>query len=119
MTRPVPAPICRCCGKPRTRRKNGCWRGAHGWCGTCSNLWYAQGKPEGGPRRSGPERIRRIRATSRAAQLGRLTDYAWLRSFGESREQAAARVGVSQRWARRVYDRMLADQEAREASSAA
>jgi hypothetical protein len=39
-------------------------------------------------------------------------DYAWLTGFGESREQAAARVGVTERHARYVYEPMLAAMEA-------
>jgi len=99
--------FCRCCHKPRTRRKNGCWRGAHNWCGTCTTRWYAAGKPpEGPPPRAGEaQRIAAIRDTCRQAQEARIEDYAFLRRSGESQETAAARVGVSTRTARRVYER--------------
>lgn len=108
------APLCSCCGKPRRRRKTGGWHGAHGWCHTCTERWYAAGKPASGvpPRTPQRERILRIRVTTRTAQRDRLTDYAWLISFGETREQAAARTGVSVRTARRVYEPMLAAAEA-------
>jgi hypothetical protein len=101
---------CTCCGHPRTRRPGGGWYGAHNWCNTCTNRWYAAGKPPGGvpPRIGEPERIARIAATCRQQQQDRLTDYAWLLSFGESREQAARRTGVSARTAQLVYEPMLA-----------
>ena len=108
--------VCACCGKPRTRRASGKgWRGAHGWCHTCTERWYAAGKPATGvpPRVGERERIHRIRATYRRAQAGRIQDYAWLVSFGETRDQAAARVGVTVRRARRVYERLLAEAEDR------
>ena len=104
-------PECACCGKPRTRRARGSgWRGAHGLCHTCTERWRAAGKPATGvpPRVTETERRARIVAATRDAQRGRAEDYAFLRDCGLSRADAAARVGVTERTARRVYDRMLA-----------
>lgn len=118
------APLCKCCGKPRTRRSdNRGWTGYRGWCSACAERWRLAGKPPGGPPPRGTEkdRINRIRVTTRRQRLDRLTEYAFLVSFGEPPEQAAARAGVSARTARRVYDRMLAQQEtaAKESEAAA
>jgi hypothetical protein len=130
----VPRPsICAHCGAPRKRRPGGGWRGAHNWCATCTKLWYRHGKPEGGPARiSGEERARRISAglrrwhathqqspAARAALAAentrrrndRLTDYAWLRSFGEDWRSAAHRAGVSEGTARWVYEPLIAAME--------
>ena len=49
-------------------------------------------------------------ASARKAEWRR-QDYAWLRSFGEPREQAAARAGVSVRHARYVYEPGIAAME--------
>ena len=137
-------PSCTCCGKPRRKRRRGGWIGAHNWCGTCTNLWYTQGKPDGGPVRVGEEeRARRISAgmlrwhaahqqspaALAALAAGNLAgreagsaaaaerkadtfqDYTWLRSFGETQEQAAARVSVSRATSYR-YERQRAAQDA-------
>jgi hypothetical protein len=116
--RAIVTPLCACCGKPRTRRKGGGWKGAHGMCQTCANLWYEQGCPEGGPQRAGAERIRRLRETCQRQRTERVRDYAWLVSFGETREQAARRVGVSLRTAR-AYERDIERGEQEEYADAA
>lgn len=111
--------VCRNCARPRTRQRSGHHRGAHGWCGTCTNRWYRAGKPASGvPERVVPEaeRIARITATCRGAQLARIEDYAELRSWRETREAAARRAGVSVRWARRVYEPLIAAGVLEEAS---
>lgn len=124
--------MCRCCGRPRTRRGDGRgWNGAHGWCSACTERWRVAGKPPEGPPAppSATERAARISAglrrwhathsQSQAARAalaatnpwrweGMFTDYAWLRSFGELIEDAARRAGVSVRTARWVYEPMLA-----------
>lgn len=138
------APSCSCCGRPRTRRAdNRGWTGYHGYCPACAERWRVAGRPAEGPpaASSGTERAARISAglrrwhatheQSQAARgalvpgagggvlaqrkANRVQDYAWLTSFGESREQAAARVGVSV-WTARDYERELAGMAAREAA---
>lgn len=114
-------PRCTCCGNPRKRRTDGKgWQGTHGYCGTCTSRWHHQGRPEGGPAYlSAAERAARISAgmyrhhavsptSGRQKAAGRLQDYTWLRSFGESREAAAARVGVGEQHARQAYEPRIA-----------
>jgi hypothetical protein len=50
-----------------------------------------------------------LAASQRAAD--RLQDYAWLLSFGEPPESAAARAGVSVQHARQVYEPLIAAME--------
>lgn len=123
-------PVCSHCGKPRTRRTdNRGWTGYRGWCSACAERWRAAGKPAEGPARtSSEERARRIsaglrrwhashqqsdaaRLASARGKVDRLQDYAWLVGFGETREAAARRAGVSMWTARWVYDRVLAGVE--------
>lgn len=56
-----------------------------------------------------PAAWRRVLAQGKT---NRVQDYAWLVSFGEPREAAAARVGVTGRHARYVYEPLLAAREA-------
>ena len=102
MTAQADITSCRCCGKPRTRRPAGGWRGAHGWCHTCTERWRLAGKPATGvPARTGQaERIRRSLAARHAAREARIEDYTWLRRTGAPVEAAARRVGVTARTAR-------------------
>ena len=85
--------------------------GGHNWCIACYQRWKRAGRPEGGP----PEPLSRTECAARARAAyqeqarGRREDYQELRSWDETREQAAARVGVTERTAWR-YERTLREQ---------
>lgn len=119
------------------RADNRGWTGYHGYCSACAERWRLAGKPAEGPpaASSGSDRGARISAslrayhaahrpsqavldhlaarraagvaTNAARKANRVQDYAWLTSFGESRELAAARVGISV-WTARDYGYLLA-----------
>ncbi|MFD1546936.1 hypothetical protein [Nonomuraea guangzhouensis] len=85
--------------------------GAFGWCSACYQRWKRAGRPEDGP----PQPLSRLecaahaRAAYQAVVQGRREDYVDLLSWGETREQAAARLGVCEETTRR-YDRALRKQ---------
>lgn len=85
------------------------WHAAHGQSQAALGA-LAAGRVTGW--RTGP-----LIAAQKAAD--RLQDYAWLISFGEPREQAAARAGVTVRHARYVYEPLIAAMETSPAASAA
>jgi len=70
-----------------------------GWCSACYQRWTRAGRPaEGPPAPMTREQARQLGlAACRANAAARRDDYAELRSWGESCELAAARVGVSAR----------------------
>lgn len=90
------------CGSCRTDS----WHVAHGWCSGCYQRWWAAGAVPGAnpppPRRPGPSGLH---------TAARVEDYAELRGWGLTREQAAARLNVSVRTVYR-YDRRLTAQGA-------
>lgn len=73
--------------------------GAFEWCSACYQRWKKAGRPSDGPPKALPrqEAAARARAAYQAAAQGRREDYQELRSWGETREQAAARLGVTER----------------------
>lgn len=94
-------PVCVRCGSPRRQRfRNGIktgWDGGRGLCAACYKKAWRRGFPaEWGV----------VPALSRSAgdAQGRREDYAELRSWGETRERAAARLGVSI-WTTYLYER--------------
>lgn len=100
---------------PRIVRCKGCDRfelhKAFDWCQRCYQRWKRAGRPADGP----PQPLTRLEcaAQARAAYQeqtqGRREDYQDLRSWRETREQAAARLGISERTTWR-YDRALREQ---------
>lgn len=101
--------------KKRTVRCRHCDRfgphGANNWCSTCYQRWKRAGRPDGGPPQPLPrvECAARARAAFQDVVQGRRDDYVDLLSWGETREQAAARLGVCEETTRR-YDRVLREQ---------
>lgn len=92
-----PVPLCTCCGRPRARRKDGGWTGAHGWCGGCYRRWCLDGRPASGP----PAPMAAIWRNAIVNQR-RVLEAAWrrgefarLRSAGYSTAQAARVLGVT------------------------
>jgi len=81
--------------------------GGRGWIHACYSRWIRAGKPAEGPSsRAGSVNLHTQR------KLGRLEDYAWLRtSLNLSIDQAAVRVSVC----RRTAERYEADLKARAA----
>lgn len=61
---------------------------AHGWCKPCYQRWLCHGRPEDGPPPPG---------TRGNSCEGRVEDYTELKSWGLTRQQAAARLGVTLR----------------------
>lgn len=84
---------------------------AHDWCSSCYLRWLKAGKPEDGPPSRCPDPVAAAAEGRRRAAHGRREDYQELRSWGETREQAAARVGVCHRTTQR-YDRAMREQVA-------
>lgn len=82
-----------------------------GWCSACYQRWKRAGRPaEGPPPPMTREESRQLGiAACRANAAAKREDYAELRSWGDSCEQAAARVGVSERTVWR-YERILREQ---------
>lgn len=81
---------CKACGKPRPPRSAlrpgwGC-----GYCNSCYRRWVRQGRPADGP-------VPRKPRGPRADRIGRIEDYAELRSWGVADSEAAQRLGVSPR----------------------
>lgn len=83
---------------------------AFGWCVACYQRWDRAGRPDTGPPLRPRDPIAAAEAGRRAAKAARIEDYLELRSWGETREQAAARLGVCEETTRR-YDRALREQE--------
>lgn len=75
----TPLAPCTACGGARRTGK-----GAHGWCGTCTERWYRAGRPDTGPPRPYGER-----------QANRREDYDWLRDQGLDPMEVAARLGLT------------------------
>ena len=97
--------LCPRCGLFRQRK------GSFPWCCACYQRWCRAGRPDTGPpppvdRKTCAERAR---AAYQEKARGRREDYQELRSWGESREQAAGRIGVTERTVWR-YDRALREQ---------
>lgn len=95
MTAGTQCDTCRTCPATLGPRRDG---RPHGLCRNCYVRWAAAGYPDDGP----PPPARpwgRVLAA-------RLEDYAWVRSWGTSIEDAAPRIGVSVRTAER-YEAML------------
>ncbi|WP_289009372.1 hypothetical protein [uncultured Thermomonospora sp.] len=84
MKRPGPIRVCAECGREREHE-------AHGLCRTCYTRWRRRAALAAG-------RVPRIAA--------RVQDYAEVRSLGETRETACARLGISVRTAVR-YEGLL------------
>ena len=99
---------CTSCGGPRTHYRSPVYGfarfGCHGWCARCYGRWLNNGKPASGPP---PPRQGR----GGGPHPGRVEDYAELRSWGLTREQAARRLGVTLRSALR-YEAELRQREA-------
>jgi hypothetical protein len=96
------------------------WRTQYGHlnlCSACYGRWLNAGRPDTGPpaakpaRPFTPEEQQRSVAIRRANHQNRIDDYAFLLSAGETREGAAARVGVCARTAER-YERILEQETA-------
>lgn len=83
---------------PRDAHRIG-WRA--GYCRRCYSRWMDHGFPAGGPP---AERVQLVGSSSH----GRVEDYAELRSWGRTRREAAARLGVTIRSALR-YEARLRD----------
>lgn len=100
-------PTCTTCPAPRPPQawRHG-WRGP--WCHRCSERWRYAGRPESGPPPS--------RQQVGGPRYGRVEDYAELRSWGLSLEQAAARLGVTYRSALR-YQAVLRAMEPERAAA--
>lgn len=97
--------ICPCCRKLKQRKGN------YPWCTACYQRWIRAGRPPGGPARPLTRETcaERARAAYQEQARGRREDYQELRSWGETREVAAARVGVTERTVQR-YERALREQ---------
>jgi hypothetical protein len=67
--------------------------GAHGWCNACTLRWYRADRPDAGPPPS---------------YAMRCEDYDWLRSQGLLPAEAADRLGMTLRTARRHEERRAA-----------
>ncbi|MEU6709937.1 hypothetical protein ABZ897_00545 [Nonomuraea sp. NPDC046802] len=86
-------------------------KGSFPWCSACYQRWSRAGRPADGP----PQPMTRLecaaqaRAAYQAVVQGRREDYSELRSWGETREQAAVRLDVCEETTRR-YDRALRKQ---------
>jgi len=85
-------PTCLACpaSRPVSAWRHG-WRGP--WCRNCAERWLYAGRPASGPPPS--------RQQVGGRRDGRLEDYAELRSWGETLECAAIRLGVCRRTAER------------------
>ncbi|SET51438.1 hypothetical protein [Nonomuraea wenchangensis] len=83
-------------------------KAVRGWCSACYQRWKRAGRPaEGPPPPMSREDARQLAIASvRANAAARREDYRELRSWGEPRDQAAARIGVTWRTAGR-YERVL------------
>lgn len=90
---------CACCTRSAGHK-------AFGWCDACYQRWRIAGRPDTGPPPPPQDPIAAAAAGRRAAKAARIEDYLELRSWGETREQAAARLGVCEETTRR-YDRAL------------
>jgi hypothetical protein len=106
---------CRACGeqfinppvvnppRPRRRRRESRYAGHRGCCPRCyrrwaNHFWVGDGPPT-------PRARQRVGSSS----AGRVESYAELRSWGLSRAEAAARIGVTRRTVERYEARMAAD----------
>ena len=100
---------CLCCGtswtrkpRPQSRRNGANPNGSHGWCPRCYRRWLDHGRPAGPPPPRPP-----------AAYGGGLCDeYAFMRSWGMTLGDAAARLGVTKRTAARYEARLAASRAA-------
>ena len=90
---------CTCCGRFGRHK-------AHDWCIACYQRWNRAGQPDTGPPPRAQDPIAAAAAGRRAAKEAGIEDYLELLSWGETREQAAARLGVCMETTRR-YDRAV------------
>lgn len=93
---------CSCCGRFGRHK-------AFTMCVACYQRWDRAGRPDTGPPPRTQDPVSAAAAGRRAAKQARMEDYQELRSWGETREQAAARLGVCTETTRR-YDRALREQ---------
>jgi hypothetical protein len=88
---------CRNCRAQLTRRPDGGYGGALGYCRSCYDRWWAAGKPPGGPPPPVPlsDRGAAVRAQATADREARIAEYGRLRDRRVPVAVAARRVGVS------------------------